>query len=113
MTPSILTLTMILSETCATTVSGLESSSFVLAFNDTTNEKYLQANINITLIIIMLQPILATYTMYNIHTAMWLVTDYSYFWSGFGLPLFLGLFAVVSLYACIKFELLALVSIIS
>ena len=39
---SMLTLTMILSETCATTVSGLESSSFVLAFNDTTMEKYLQ-----------------------------------------------------------------------
>ena len=51
MTPSILTLTMILSETCATTVSGLESLSFVLAFNDTTNEKYLQTNINVTLII--------------------------------------------------------------
>ena len=63
----------------------------------------------------MLQPILATFTMYNniIYTAMWLVTDYSYFWSGFGLPLFLGLFAVVSLYACIKFELLTLVSSIS
>ena len=32
---------MILSEACATTVSGLEPSSFVLAFNDTTKEKYL------------------------------------------------------------------------
>ena len=39
-----LTLTMILSETCATTVSGLESSSLVLAFSDTTNEKYLQTD---------------------------------------------------------------------
>ena len=33
---------MILSEACATTVSGLEPSSFVLAFNDTTKEKYLE-----------------------------------------------------------------------
>ena len=41
-----LTLTMILSETCATTVSGLESSSFVLAFSDTTKEKYLQTGLN-------------------------------------------------------------------
>ena len=43
---SLLTLTMILSETCATTVNGLESSSFVLALSDTTKEKYLQTSLS-------------------------------------------------------------------